>query len=68
MREAIGELEKLVGGGWLTLELGAGYTGLTGDEGSFGIIGGAAIRRLRVWGLVDGRGLGLMAGLSFPIF
>lgn len=66
MRETIRELERLVGGGGVSL--GVGYTGLTGDDGSFGVLGGVGIGRLRVWGLVDGRGAGLLAGVSFPLF
>lgn len=33
-----------------TFELGTGYTGITGAEGRLGVMGGAAIKRMRLRG------------------
>lgn len=65
LKRAVDLLQRLRGGGWLSVELGAGASG--GDTEP-GLVAGLAIRRLRIWGLMQKSNSGAFMGVNLPIF
>jgi hypothetical protein len=65
LRKEADILNKLRNGGWLSVELGAGASG--GDTEP-GLVAGLAIRRLRVWGLLQKSNSGAFMGFNLPVF
>lgn len=65
LRKQVELLQRMKQGGWLSFELGAGASGSDTEPG---VVAGVAVRRLRIWSLLQKSNSGAFLGVNFPVF